>query len=57
MKTKIKTFDCVAMKRAGAAKVYRKTGKMSLAEQVEFWRQESQALRQEQEAARLRKKP
>ena len=49
--------DCVAMKHRGAAMVYRKTRKMSFQEQVEFWRQESDALRREQEAARLRKKP
>lgn len=57
MTTKTKTFDCVAMKRAGAAKVYRKIGKMSFREQAEFWRQESEALRLEQQAARLSKKP
>ena len=57
MPTKTKTFDCVAMKRAGAAMVYRMTRKMSFREQVEFWRQESEALRLEQQAARLSKKP
>ena len=57
MTTKTKTFDCVAMKQAGAAMVYRKTRKMSFREQVEFWRQESEVLRLEQQAARLGKKP
>ena len=53
MKTKTKAFDCVAMKRAGGAEVYRKTRGMSLRQKVEFWRKESAAMLAEQQAARI----
>ena len=51
MKTKTKAFDCVAMKRAGAARVYRKTRGMSFQEQVEFWNRATERLLTEQQAA------
>lgn len=54
---KTKTFDCVAMKRAGAARVNRKTRGMTFAQKVEFWRQETAALIEEQRAACFRGKP
>jgi hypothetical protein len=53
MKTK-KRFDCVAMKRAGAAEVYRVTKGMTLEQELRFWRKETAAIREEQAAARLR---
>lgn len=53
MKTK-KKFDCVAMKRAGAAEVYRITKGMTVQQKVEFWRQETDAMLKKQEAARAR---
>ena len=43
------------MKRAGAARIYRKTRGMTFRQEVEFWRKESVAARLEWEAARLRK--
>jgi len=52
MKRKAKPFDCVAMKRAGAERVYELTKDMTLEEKVEFWRQETEALLAEQKAAR-----
>ena len=54
MKTKTKTFDCVAMKRAAAAKVYRKTRGMTFQQEVQFWRRETEALIREQRALRAR---
>ena len=56
MKTKTKAFDCVAMKRAGAAEVYRKTRGMTFQKQVEFWNRATEALLREQQAAILRRK-
>ncbi|MCY2925994.1 MAG: hypothetical protein NT031_11250 [Planctomycetota bacterium] len=52
MKTKTKAFDGVAMKRAAAAKVYRKTRGMSFPQKVAFWTEETAALIQEQKAAK-----
>ncbi len=49
---KTKTFDCVAMKRAGAAKVHRQTKGMSMRQQIAFWRRETEAMRLEQQAAK-----
>lgn len=51
-----KTFDCVAMKRAGAAQVYELTKGMTFEERVRFWRRESAAFLREQRLARARKK-
>jgi hypothetical protein len=55
VKKKAKKFDCVAMKRAGAARIYRKIRGMTIQQQLEFWRQASEELRREQEAAKARK--
>jgi hypothetical protein len=54
---KTKSFDCVAMKRAGAAKVYEKVRGMTFRQKVRFWRDESAALLQDQQAAKSRRKP
>jgi hypothetical protein len=51
---KKKKFDCVAMKRSGAAAVYQITKDMTVEQKVEFWRKASEALLKRQEAARLR---
>jgi hypothetical protein len=53
MKTK-KKFDCVAMKRAGAAEVRRVTKGMTREQELEFWRKETAVMREEQQAAILR---
>lgn len=52
---KTKTFDCVEMKRRGAEYVYSITKDMTPEEEVEFWRQRTEELRQEQQ--RLRAEP
>jgi hypothetical protein len=51
---KTKAFDCVAMKRAGAAAIYRKMRGMTRRQKLEFWKRESAALVQEQQAAKAR---
>lgn len=49
-----KSFDCVEMKRRGAERVYEQTKNMTVAEEVEFWRRKSEALRREQERLQRR---
>ncbi len=44
-----KTYDCVAMKQAGAEQVREKTDGMTRQQLLEFWRQRSQALREHQQ--------
>lgn len=43
-----KTFDCVKMKRSGAEKIYKQTAGMSKEQEIIFWREKSQALRNRQ---------
>ena len=40
-----KTFDCVEMKRKGAARIYEATKDLSFHEQVEHWRRRSDEFR------------
>ena len=42
---KTKTFDCVEMKRRGAARIHRETKGMTLEQQIEYWRQRNEELR------------
>jgi hypothetical protein len=49
---KKKAFDCVEMKRQGARQIQEATAGMSLAEQIDYWRQRDAIFRQEQDAAR-----
>ncbi len=42
---KKKDFDCVEMKRHGAEKVAERTKNMSPQQELEFWRQQTQAMR------------
>jgi hypothetical protein len=44
---KTKTFDCVEMKRRGAEYVYNIIKDMTPAQEVEYWRQRTEELRQE----------
>jgi len=44
--------DCVRVKRRGAEQVNRLVSKMTLEEQLEFWRQRTEALRKRQEQRR-----
>jgi hypothetical protein len=46
MKTKI--FDCVQMKRLGAAKVREQTATLTREQELRFWQERSQYLRQRQ---------
>jgi hypothetical protein len=45
---KNKDFDCVAMKRSGAEKVYERTQPMTLSEELSYWQQQTEKLRQRQ---------
>ena len=47
---KTKTFDCVQMKRLGAAKVLEQTATLTKEQELAFWRERSQHLRRHQEA-------
>lgn len=50
---KTKTFDCVQMKRLGAAKVRERTATLTKEQELAFWRERSQYLRQRQEALKI----
>jgi len=47
---KTKAFDCVEMKRRGAALVQEKVAGMTPEQELEFWRQQTELLRQQQKA-------
>jgi hypothetical protein len=42
---KTKKFDCVQMKRSGAAKVRERTATLTAEEELTFWQERSQHLR------------
>ena len=46
---KTKTFDCVEMKRRGAARIHDRLKNMTLEQKIDYWRRRSQAFRVEQE--------
>jgi len=48
-------FNCVAMKRKGAALVLAQTTRMSKEQELEFWEQKSKRLREHQESLRQRR--
>ena len=48
-----KKFDCVQMKRQGAAKVREQTATLSKEQELRFWEERSQYLRQRQAALRV----
>jgi hypothetical protein len=50
MKT-IKGFDAVEMKRKGSLAVYERIKDMTLEEELEYWRKQSEALKREQKKA------
>ena len=50
MKAKKKKFDCVAMKRKGAAYVYELTKGMTREEELAFWKKEQAKVQSEQPA-------
>ena len=43
-------FDCVAMKRKGARRVYEATKGMTVEQEVEFWRERTAEFRREIQA-------
>jgi hypothetical protein len=47
---KTKTFDCVEMKRRGAALVQEKVAGMTREQELQFWREQTELLRQQQKA-------
>jgi hypothetical protein len=50
---KTKKFDCVQMKRVGAAKVLEQTAALSKQQELAFWRERSRHLRQRQKALKV----
>ena len=50
-----KTFDCVEMKHRGAAELRTKLQGLSREQELEFWRQADEKLRQRQEELRQTK--
>lgn len=53
---RMKTFDCVQMKRRGAVRIYEETKGMTLDEQIEYWRKRTEEFRQWHAALRNRGK-
>ena len=51
---KMKTFDCIEMKRQGALRIHSRLEGMNLEEQIDYWHRRSEQFRREQE--RLLKK-
>lgn len=49
---KTKKFDCVQMKRQGAAKWREQTATLTREQELRFWQERSQQLRQRQTALR-----
>ena len=49
---KKKTFDCVAMKRRGAEKIYKQIAGMTPEEQLAFWSARTEILRKRQQVIR-----
>jgi hypothetical protein len=54
---KARTFDCVEMKRRGAEHVYSIIKDMTPDQELEYWRERTKEMRQEQSAIRAKAKP
>ena len=50
---KTKKFDCMQMKRAGAAQVHELTATLTKEEELAFWQERSQLLRRHQEVLKV----
>lgn len=50
---KTKKFDCVQMKRLGAAKVREQTATLTKKQELAFWRERSRQLHQRQAALKV----
>ncbi len=53
---KMKTFDAVEMKRAGAARVHEQIKDMTPEEKLAFWQQRTATLRKRQQAIQAKRK-
>jgi hypothetical protein len=51
-KMRTKRFDCVQMKRQGAAKIRQQTATLGREQELGFWQERTRHLRQRQEALR-----
>lgn len=56
MKAKKKAFDCVRMKREGAAQVQREISGMSMAEELAYWAKGTEQLLAKQSALRAHRR-
>ena len=54
METKTKSFDCVEMMHQGAEAIRKETEGMSRAQQIEYWRNKDEKLKQSIAEARAR---
>lgn len=45
---KMKAFDCVEMKRQGAARIHEKIKDLTLQQRIDYWRRRSEAFRRTQ---------
>ena len=52
---KTKTFDCVQMKRRGAARVQQQIANLTPEQELEFWRKQTDTLRRRQQEIRRNK--
>ena len=50
-----KGFDCVEMKRRGAARIYEITKNMTVEEELAYWRKETAKLKREMEQAKVKR--
>jgi hypothetical protein len=46
---KTKKFDCVEMKRRGAARIHERLKDLTLQQRIEYWRRRSDEFRREQQ--------
>jgi hypothetical protein len=53
---KTKAFDCVEMKRQGAAIVQEKIAGMSVKQELDYWRRQTNALRKRQNQIQRKRK-
>ena len=52
---KMKTFDCVEMKRRGAERIHKQIANMTQEEQLAFWQKRTEMLRERQHAIKMKR--
>lgn len=52
---KVKTFDCVEMKRQAARRIYEELKDKTVEEQVEYWRKGTEIMKKQREERRVAK--